>query len=35
MLDEMVSYWLDYYKESEITMGIPKEVMNTILKPRV
>ena len=34
MLDEMVSYWLDYYKESEITMGIPNEVMNTILKPR-
>ena len=22
-------------KESEITMGIPNEVMNTILKPRV
>lgn len=34
MLDEMISYWLDYYKESEITMGIPNEVMNTILKPR-
>ena len=34
MLDEMISYWLDYYKESEITMGISNEVMNTILKPR-
>lgn len=34
MLDEMISYWLDYYKESEITMGIPNEVMATILKPR-
>ncbi len=34
MLDEMISYWLDYYKESEVTMGIPNEVMNTILKPR-
>ena len=34
MLDEMVSYWLDYYKESEITMGVPNEVMSTILKPR-
>ena len=35
MLDEMISYWLDYYKESEITMGIPNEVMKTILKPRI
>tara|TARA_R110001592_G_scaffold247028_1_gene509009 strand:- start:71 stop:1114 length:1044 start_codon:yes stop_codon:yes gene_type:complete len=34
MLDEMLIYWLDYYKESEVTMGIPNEVMNTILKPR-
>lgn len=35
MIDEMVSYWLDYYKESELTVGIPSEVMKTILKPRV
>ena len=35
MLDEMIDYWLDYYKSSEITTGIPNEVMKTILKPRV
>ena len=35
MINEMVSYWLDYYKESELTVGIPSEVMKTILKPRV
>jgi GDPmannose 4,6-dehydratase len=34
MIDEMISYWLDYYKESELTLGIPNEVMNTILRPR-
>jgi GDPmannose 4,6-dehydratase len=34
MIDEMIEYWLDYYKENETQLGIHSEVMNTILKPR-
>ena len=34
MLDEMIEYWLDHYKGNEPQLGIPSEVMNTILKPR-
>jgi GDPmannose 4,6-dehydratase len=34
MLDEMIEYWLNYYKVSEITMDIPNEDMGTKIKYR-
>jgi GDPmannose 4,6-dehydratase len=35
MLDEMVDYWMDYYKEKDVIVGPPNESKKTVLKPLV
>lgn len=30
MLDEMISYWLDYYDGSTVELGIPSEVFKSM-----